>query len=78
VLKCVIGKTAGDGGKKMIDKELEAIKKIDKQIEDGLDVAGLKRARNRLYKFKDGEISIEAWTLKHIILGCIKEMLTEE
>ena len=62
----------------MIDTELEQIKKIDKQIEDGLDVAGLKRARNRLYKFKDGEISIEAWTLEHIILGCIKEMLAEE
>ena len=61
-----------------MDQELEAIKKIDKQIEEGLDVAGLKRARNRLYKFKDGEISIESWTLKHIILGCIKEMLAKE
>jgi len=61
-----------------VDKELEAIKKIDNQIENGLDVKGLKRARNRLYKFKDGEISIEAWKLKHIILGCIKEMLAEE
>lgn len=61
-----------------MNKELEAIKKIDNQIENGLDVKGLKRVRNRLYKFKDGEISIEAWTLKHIILGCIKEMLAEE
>ena len=62
----------------MIDKELEQIKKIDKQIEDGLDVEGLKKVRKKLYRFKDGEISIEAWTLKHIILGCIKEMLAEE
>lgn len=59
----------------MVDKELEQIKKIDKQIEDGLDVAGLKRVRNRLYKFKDDEISIEAWKLKKIVLSCINEML---
>lgn len=61
-----------------MDKELEAIKKIDKQIENGLDVKGLKSARNKLYKFKDGDISIEAWKLKTIVLSCINEMLAEE
>lgn len=61
-----------------MDKELEAIKKIDKQIENGLDVKGLKSARNKLYKFKDVEISIEAWELKTIVLSCINEMLAEE
>ena len=61
-----------------MDKELEAIKKIDNQIENGLDVEGLKKARKKLYRFKDSEISTEAWTLKRIILGCIKEMLAEE
>lgn len=62
----------------MEDKELEAIKKIDKQIEDGLDVAGLKRARNRLYRFKDANISVEAYIEKRYILECINEMLAEE
>ena len=61
-----------------MDKELEKIKQIDKEIEDGLDVEGLKKARKKLYRFKDSEISTEAWTLKRIILGCIKEMLIED
>lgn len=63
---------------KEVDEELEEIKKIDKEIADGLDVNGLKRVRNKLYKFKDADISVEAYIEKHYILKCINEMLEEE
>ena len=61
----------------MKDLALMNIRKIDRQIEEGVDNEGLKKLRKKLYTYKDKELSFEALHLKHVLLLCIKEMLEE-
>lgn len=61
----------------MKDLALMNIRKIDRQIEEGVDNEELKKLRKKLYKYKDSEISLEAFRLKHLLLTCIQEMLEE-
>lgn len=48
---------------------------IDKQIEDGLDVKGLKKARRRLYRLDEYELSTDESLRKRLLLNCISEFL---
>ena len=58
-----------------MNKQLEKLEAIDKQIEGGLDTKDLLKARQKLYKIKDYELTNEEWTLKVALLNCIAEYL---
>jgi len=58
-----------------MSKQSEKLEAIDKQIEGGLDKEDLLKARQKLYKIKDYELTNEEWTLKVALLNCIAEYL---
>ncbi len=53
----------------------QIMNEIDKQIKDGLDVEGLKKARRRLYRLDEDELSTDESLRKRLLLNCISEFL---
>ena len=53
----------------------QIMNEIDKQIKDGLDVEGLKKARRRLYRLDEDELNTDESLRKRLLLTCISEFL---
>ena len=53
----------------------EVMDEVDKLIEEGLDIEGLKKARRRLYRLDDDELSIDEWCRKWKTIRCIQEFI---
>lgn len=58
-----------------MSKQSEKLEALDKQIEGGLDTKDLLKARQKLYRIKDYELTNEEWNLKRTLLNCIAEYL---
>ena len=56
---------------------IDYLKEYDRQIaEDGLDIPELKKLRNKIYRFKDYNLTNEEYVLKHTLLTYINIIYT--
>lgn len=57
----------------------EKLKQIEyKIVEEGLDVEGLKKIRRKLYRFKDDDLHLKEYEIKHNLLDHITVLLADE
>lgn len=53
----------------------EVMDEIDRQIEDGLDIEGLKKAKRRLYRLDDDKLSADEWCRKWQTIRSIQDFI---
>ena len=53
----------------------EIMDEVNSQIEEGLDIDGLKKARRRLYRLDEDELDTDESLRKRLLLNCISEFL---
>ena len=53
----------------------EIMDEVNSQIEEGLNIDGLKKARCRLYRLDEDELNADESLRKRLLLNCISEFL---